>query len=457
MTNLTIKTQIPDTIAALATSPNGGGAISVFRVSGPQSFEILGKITRDKCRDWRPRQAYHFPYYSEDGERLDHPLYLSFQGPNSFTGEDCFEIHCHSGPYILRSILKDLIHRGARNALPGEFSYRAYINGKMDLLEAEGIAATINAQSHQQWLIARQLTDSKLSERVKGLREDLVEALALLEARIDFPEEGDTSSVNLEDVKGRVRRIRIALKKLSTSYQNGRVASEGLKVVLAGPPNAGKSTLLNTLLGRERAIVTDIAGTTRDFIEERCLLEGRLIRLFDTAGIQESSDRVEVEGIQRSMSLLEDADLVVFLASSETSLSSFEALKTQFKGLEEKLLKVVTKVDISHPSWFEAWLPISCLKDSGIDNLISYIVGKVDEFVAPLQDNVGLCNVRHRDAIEQALGSIDRFFGVFEKKVYEEMLAFDLQECAKYLGEIIGHIDSEDILDQVFGQFCIGK
>ena len=451
-------TELP-MIAALA-SGGGRGAIAVIRVSGAGSHQalqplLLGRFDSTKYRQMQLCQILDRP----GGEVIDEPLVAYFKGPYSFTGEDSAEIFCHGGPYIVSKILSTLYQQGIRAAEPGEFTKRAFLNGKLDLTQAEGIKQLVDAHSAQQWQAARYFAEGHFSAYVQSLRQSLIAAMAYLEARIDFPDEGDTQDVGLEDVITRVETVKNQLDRLAASYDSGRVAKSGLNVAILGAPNMGKSTLMNTLLGQQRAIVTATPGTTRDYIEEACLVKGRLIRLVDTAGIRESDDDIEQMGIERARRLASEADYVlVLLGADQTSSQAIDEVRNLIAELGiDKCCPIITKSDLGEHPLTNDWLSISCQSESGIDKLRDLLAAKVDESVGELAEEPYITSSRHLAAVSNCRDYIKRFFEAYEQGHYDEILAFELQASARTLNELIGKIDSEDILDLVFGEFCIGK
>lgn len=448
-----------DIIAALATAP-GAAALAVIRLSGRGCIELLESLLkRTKQRSLQPRQMHLAQFVDpETGEVIDELLVTTFKAPSSFTGEDSAELSCHGGPYIVQRILRVLWQSSCRPAEPGEFTKRAFLNGKMDLSAAEGIKQLVEASTHQQWLAARQLSTGRFAREIEELRQGLIEAMAYLAARIDFPDEGDTQGVDLSMVSIRAREVERRIRRLEGSYSSGRVAAQGLLVTILGPPNMGKSTLLNSLLGHERAIVTAEAGTTRDYLEEPCRIRGRLIRLVDTAGIRDSSDAIEQRGVQHAHRLAEEADLVLLLVSSNAEDEERRLQDELASRLgEEKCLRILTKADLGIPTWASGMLPLSCHKDGGLDLLEGELVRRVDGFVGQLQDEPFVSSTRHLAALERARRDLEAFFAAVDEGQYDEVLAFELQHAARALSGILGAVDTEDILDKIFRDFCVGK
>ena len=415
---------------------------------------------RKPFASWKPRQFHLAEFVDQKTSAvIDELLVVTFLGPHSFTGQDCAEFHCHGGPYVVRKILENLYEHGFRAADPGEFTRRAFLNGKLDLTAAEGIRELVESASEQQWIAARQLMSGHLRNEVVNLRQQLIEAMAYLEAQIDFPDEGDTASVELTDVDRRVTTVHKSLEHLASTYQSGRVASQGLMVAMFGLPNVGKSTLLNTLLGKDRAIVSDIAGTTRDYLEERCLINGRLLRLVDMAGVRENAEEIEKIGVERSLQIAREADVVLLLASAESNADELaQSCNWLEKNAAGEVVKVLTKSDIGNPSWSSGLLAISCKTGDGIDLLKSELAKRVDRFTGHLSEaNAFLSTARQSDAVARALVALVAFENARKTRAFEECLAFELQQAARALTSVVGDISNDDILDAVFSQFCIGK
>ncbi len=447
-------------IAALA-SGSGASAIALLRMSGDGCHELAMQVLPRAANAAMRRAIYTTLIDPDSRVVLDDVVATFYAGPHSFTGQDSVEIACHGGPYVVRRALQALYAAGARPAEPGEFTRRAFLNGKLDLTAAEGIRALVGATSEQEWVAARHLATGKLKDSIDSLRRELVESMAYLEAQIDFPDEGDTARLHLELVRTRVDKVRSRIGRLRASYDDGRVASRGLAVALFGAPNAGKSTLMNDLLGRDRAIVSAIAGTTRDYLEEPCLIEGRLLRLIDLAGARDSQDPIERLGVESAFRLAREADLVLFLVGADHPRDpAVELLNWETKLTPRAALKVLTKADLGIPVWAEGddWIKISCRANVGSRLLKQRLAAAVDAHVSALTSEESFVTAaRHAHALDDALRSIDQFFNAVARGAYEEMLAFELQQAARSLEQLVGKVDHEDVLDKIFSEFCIGK
>lgn len=447
-----------DPIAALATG-SGAGGIAVLRLSGRGCHSLLGQLITPKSSS--PFRQAHLRLCElidpSTGDIIDEPMVAHFYAPHSFTGEESAEISLHGGPYLVQRTLSLLFEHGFRAADPGEYTKRAFLNGKMDLTKAEGIKELVDATSHQQWLAARQLATGKLADKINELRELLKRAMAYLEARIDFPDEKETSEVEMYDVDSRVDKVNEALKKLASTYDNGRVAIRGLRVSLFGKPNAGKSTLMNAFLGHERAIVTDIPGTTRDYLEETCMIKGHLVRLVDTAGVRKTDETVEKIGVKRSVDLAKEADVVLFLLASDGTSDEKDEVERWIEDIKPKsYVKILTKADLITKDE-EGWLSISCLSGQGMPELNDILVEKVKNYISPLKEETFVTSARHISAVIKAEQALEAFYSARSSGAYEEMLAFELQQANRYLSEIIGVLDSDEVLGEVFSSFCVGK
>jgi tRNA modification GTPase len=446
-------------IVALATG-NGPAAIAILRLTGARCHERISKILIPKSQaptvPGRVRLCALIDPIS--GTAIDEPLVVFFKGPQSYTGQDTVEIFLHGGPFIIQEALRTILSQGFRLANPGEFTHRAFLNHKLDLTAAEGIKELIDATSHQQWIAARQLATGKLRATIEALRAQLIEAMAYLEAQIDFPDEDDVSDLAIGHVMSRVNSVEELLQKLVESYSGGRVASRGLRVALFGHPNAGKSTLMNELLGHERAIVSPEPGTTRDYIEAPCHIRGRLVTLVDTAGVRKAAGEIERIGIERSYEIARSADIILFLVgkdANETERAELEIWQTEFQGTAS--ITLLTKSDLEQGFSSPNSLAISCKKGHGIDELKSRLVAEVDSYVRPLGDEAFITSARHMSAVTNALAALAKFRKAQSDGAYEEMLAFELAQGAKALNSIVGEVHNEDVLDKIFSEFCLGK
>ncbi len=445
-------------------SGQGSAAIAILRFSGRACHDALLACLKRKNpqKVWQMNFMTLCEFYDPRTHiGIDEVMVVFTRAPHSYTGQDTAEIYFHGSPYILQTALSIFYTLGFRHAEPGEFTRRAFLSGKMDLSEAEGIHELISASSQQQWLAARQLYTGKLKDLVDSLFFQLKEAIAWLEASIDFPEEDDTSQITQGQIRSRVDKVRKILDDLLASYQSGRVASQGLAVAIFGEPNVGKSTLLNTLLNAERAIVTEFPGTTRDYLEEACLINGRLIRLIDTAGVRKGKEveKIEQMGIDRTFALAKTADLVIFLVENPLQKVSQEKVNKWIQELAPpSYLKVLSKSDLKVPiAEAEGWLRISCHSGEGLNTLKEKIQKISDQVLLPLSDQPFISSVRHKQAVENALRGITSFLKASDEGAYPEILAFELQQTAKCLVSIIGEFTTEEILDIVFGSFCVGK
>jgi len=448
-----------DTIAAIST-PFGEGAIAVLRLSGERALEIAGEVFRGKrtVTELVPR-VQHFGAVMEGGRKLDDVLLTVFRAPYSYTGEDVVEIGCHGGVLVTRRILEALLQNGARSAEPGEFTQRAYLHHKMDLTQAEAVMDLIGAQTDLALRAASEQLEGRLGERIRGLRETFIELLAHVEAYIDFPDE-DIDPATGEALLAKLAAARAEIDALLATADRGRVLREGVRTVIYGAPNVGKSSLLNLLLGHERAIVSARPGTTRDVIEETINLRGLPIRLIDTAGVRESDDEVEREGMKRTRRELERADLAlhVFDASlPPLDQAAVQALESFQMG--GTALAVLNKTDLGeHPEWRTVeGVRLSCLKGEGIEALAEAIVARATGGTAAHRDWSLAINARHADCLRRAHGFAEAGRGALIGGLSPEFVAEELRGALDAVGEVVGKADSEEILGKIFSTFCIGK
>ena len=460
---------VQDTIVALA-SPAGAGAIAVIRVSGAQALEITSPIFKSVSGKVLSEQKTHTIHLGHimDGERtIDEVLVSLFKGTNSYTGEPTVEISCHGSNYIQQEIIQLLLRSGCRAAQAGEFTLRSFINGKMDLSQAEAVAdliASDNEASHQ---IAMQQMRGGFSNEIAQLRQELLNFASLIELELDFSEE-DVEFADRSQFKELIARITKVLKRLIDSFATGNVIKNGIPVAIVGEPNVGKSTLLNALLNEERAIVSDIAGTTRDTIEDELSIGGIGFRFIDTAGIRETVDVIEGLGIKKTFEKIKQAQVVILLFSANEFLANAESFKTEIEKIKNKfplkpLVIVANKVDQvseSDVKEISSQIPnlhlLSAKENKGVDELKT----KLLEFVntgALRNDETIVTNSRHYDALLKALEEIEKVQYGLDTDLSGDLMAIDIREALYHFGEITGQVTNDELLGNIFANFCIGK
>ena len=441
------------TIAAIA-SPTGVGAVSLLRISGPMAIQVADQATGGLASTLMPRTVRYCSIKEAGGEILDDGLLTVFRAPNSYTGEDCVEFTGHGGILVTREVLARFLTCGAIPAGPGEFTQRAFLNGKLDLTQAEGVMDLISAQTRLSLRAARSQLEGVLGKRTTEARDQLLETLAHLEAWIDFPEE-DIDPQTGALLRGRVSSVLGVVDSLLATADQGRVLREGVRTVIFGEPNVGKSSLLNHLLGFERAIVSDIAGTTRDTIEETVNLHGIPLRLVDTAGVREASDRIEAEGIQRTVRQIEAADLLLEIADA----SQPRPVDAVLPATLAKRLRVLNKTDLGeHPSWCGVdAVRLSCANGEGFATLSTAIRDSLHFSAADWGEHAVAINARHQASLKIARASLLAALELLDAAADPELAAIDLREALEALGEIPGKVDTEDLLGVIFSSFCIGK
>ncbi|MEQ1862134.1 MAG: tRNA uridine-5-carboxymethylaminomethyl(34) synthesis GTPase MnmE [Chthoniobacteraceae bacterium] len=443
-----------DTIAAIST-PFGEGALAVLRLSGPRSVEIARAVFRGK---FPPPRCVAFGAIFDGERKLDDVLLTAFAAPHSYTGEDVVEISCHGGVLVTRRILEALLRLGARSAEPGEFTQRAFLYGKLDLTQAEAVMDLIGAQTDLALRAATEQLEGRLGERIRALREALIEMLAHVEAFIDFPDE-DIDPETGGALRARLDALRADVAKLLDTAEQGRVLREGVRTVIYGAPNVGKSSLLNRLLGFERAIVSTKPGTTRDVIEEVINLRGIPLRLVDTAGVRESEDEVEREGMARTQQQVERADLVLHIAEAHRApFDQFSGLALDSFAGASRVLLILNKSDLGeHRDWrrMDA-VRVSCTTGQGMDALTAAIEAKVFGGAVHRDWTVAI-NARHQSCLERARGFLEAASGGFDAGLSAEFIAEELRAALDAVGEIVGKADVEELLGVIFQRFCIGK
>ena len=453
------------TIAAIST-PLGEGGIAVIRISGEKTFGIIENIFfQDKQKKKKidvsefKSHTIHFGYIFDNGSIIDEVLISIFKEPNSYTGEDVIEISTHGGVYISQKILSLILKRGAVHAEPGEFTKRAFLNGKIDLAQAEAIADLIRSKTESAHSSSIKQLEGSLSEFVHKTRQDIINIVSLVELELDFAEEG-LEFIKKEEIKTKIIGLNERLKKIISSYITGKVIREGVNLVIAGKPNSGKSSLFNYLLKTNRAIVSSTAGTTRDYIEENLIINGILFNLIDTAGLRHSSDDIESEGIKRSHAKIKEADLMLYLIDSSQSPEEFNKDTDEFKksGNIEKTILVFSKTDLSKSEPSFSGINISLLKDDTIEKLKSEMTGKIlSNKIKISSDDIILTNLRHRICLENVVLSLHEAVKTIEDGMSGEFISVDLRNSLKYLGEITGEVTNDEILNNIFRNFCIGK
>ncbi len=453
---------LDDTIVAVATPP-GVGALGVVRLSGDSALGIGSRVLvkpsgEPYSLEDLPSHTVHYAYLVDPrrGERIDEVLFTLFKAPRSYTTQDMVEVTCHGGPLILEKALEAFIEAGARLARPGEFTMRAFLLGRMDLTQAEAVADLIESLSDQGRRAAMDQLRGRLSRELEAVASRLRKVLVELEAAIDFPEEGLEPSPGLMDeVKGALENV----AELMATYREGRVLREGVRVAIVGLPNVGKSSLFNALVGEDKAIVTAQPGTTRDVVEARVVFRGRLFLFMDTAGFRSAGDEAEEEGVRRALRAMEDADLVLLVLDVSRPLEEGDRILLEKRG--KRTLVVVNKVDLPF-----AWEPgkldlgaflVSAKMGRGLEELKEALVSRAFQEGTGEQERVLITNARHYHALVRTREALDRCLDAWEEGLGTDFLASDVREALTALGEITGETTPEDVLDAIFGRFCIGK
>ncbi len=459
---------IEDTIAAIAT-PAGEGAIGIVRLSGREAISVCDRVfispRGKRLKDAKSHTLiYGFIVDPEKGEKIDEVLVSVMRAPHTYTKEDVVEINCHGGMIPLRKTLELILRNGARLANPGEFTQRAFLNGRLDLSQAEAVLDIIRAKTEKAERLALSQLEGRLSKKIREIMDRITDICAYVEACIDFPEE-EIDSMTKDEMVSSIGWIRDKLLSISNSYEHGRLFREGASAAIVGKPNVGKSSLLNALLQKDRAIVTEIAGTTRDVIEDYLNINGLPLRIMDTAGIRESHDLAEIEGVRRSLRAIEQADIV--LAVIDCSKPFDEADKEVITKVRDKrTVFVINKSDIESPTFslqppaisLKPAVKVSALRGDGIDELKDAIYSECIGNGRPSDpEGIIITNLRHRQSIDKAMSSINDAESALKRDEPLEVVALFLRESLDGLGEIIGMVSTEDILNRIFSEFCIGK
>lgn len=449
-----------DTIVALATG-QGISAIAIVRLSGTDAIAITNTVFKGKNLMEQASHTLHFGII-QDGDRIiDEVLVSIFKAPRSFTSENSIEISCHGSPVIVREIIKVLLKNGARLAEPGEFTKRAFLNGRMDLSQAEAVGDLIHAETDTALQVALNQMRGGYSKALASLREELIYFASLVELELDFGEE-DVEFAKRDDLRNLVVRIQQFIEPLISSFDQGNVIKNGIPTVIAGKPNAGKSTLLNALLNEERAIVSEIPGTTRDFIEDEMVLGGLAFRFIDTAGLRETTDVVESLGIERTRERMKKASLILYLYDlSSTSLEEIESQEAMLNSLSSIILRIGNKMDKASPALLHAlkekdFVFISAGTHQNLELLKEKILAKV-LLKEVKQGDAIVSSLRHYQSLVQTHEALDRVVEGLSTEVTGDLIAMDIRQALHYLGELTGAITTDDLLDTIFSKFCIGK
>ena len=452
-----------DTIAAIST-PRGEGGIGIIRISGDKSFEILDRIfnTKNPNRDLG-FYKFNYGFIHDNGKIVDEVMAVRMKGPRTYTTEDVVEINCHGGHLISEKVLELVLKNGARHAEQGEFTKRAFMNGRIDLSQAEAVMDIIHGKTEKSISLSLEQLRGDLRDKIASFKKALLDVTAHVNVVLDYPEEGidDPLPSNLRE---NLENVYAEADRLISSYDKGKKIKEGIKTVIAGKPNVGKSTLLNSLLKEERAIVTHIPGTTRDVIEEIINIKGIPLVLTDTAGIRKTEDIVENIGVEKSKKFIENADLVLLVldASRELEIEDREVIE-EIQNHNKKTIVLLNKIDLERKIELEEFnleniLEISAKDNIGIEDMeeriYSYIV---EENVEDSSEKLIITNIRHKTALEKTKDAIRNIFETIDAGMPMDLISVDLKEALDSLSEITGEISSEDILDHVFGNFCIGK
>ena len=455
-----------ETIAAIATGMSNSG-IGIIRISGPQAIEVGDKLFVSKKGDKRLKDVKsHTVHYGNivfNGDILDEVLVIVMKAPNTYTREDIVEIDCHGGVYVMKKILSAIFKSGARPAEPGEFTKRAFLNGRIDLSQAQAVIDIINSKNQYALKNSLRQLNGKLTEKISEIRADILENIAYIEAALDDPEHisldnfGDKLLITVENAVDKV-------DNLLKTVENGKLFTQGVKTVIIGKPNAGKSSILNVLSGRDRAIVTDIAGTTRDILEEQINLDGITLNLVDTAGIRKTSDVVEGIGVERAKAITKEADLVLYVVDSSTPMdeNDYEILnlikeyKTVILLNKTDLEAVVKEEDIKAVTDARV-IPISAKEQTGIDDLSNHIVDLFTNKEIDYNDEVYISNERDKVALDNAIESLRLVIRSINDGMPEDFYTIDLMNAYTELGKVIGEALEDDLVNEIFGKFCMGK
>lgn len=448
-----------DTIIALSTPP-GSGAIGVIRLSGPDAVQLTNQVFVGKDLTQQATHTLHFGLIKDGDVLVDEVVVGLYIAPKSYTKENVVEISCHGSNYIIQQILNLLIRKGARAAKPGEFTLRAFLNGAFDLSQAEAVADLIASDSKASHDVALQQMRGGFSNELKGLREQLIHFASMIELELDFAEE-DVEFANREQLRELIQQINKVLYRLIASFEMGNVLKNGVPIVIAGRPNVGKSTLLNALLNEERAIVSDIAGTTRDTIEDELNINGVIFRFIDTAGIRDTADIIEAKGVERTLERMKQAKLIIYMVDALQTPDELAEQLCDLNKLDIPYLALVNKADLFTPEQRLAFekqevLFLTAKEHIGIEELKQQLLAKVNLHHINTSETL-VSNIRHVEALKNTETALQRVLQNIDNPVTSDFLAMDIKQALHYLGEITGTVTTDDLLENIFSKFCIGK
>lgn len=454
-------THSQDTIVALATSPGVNGAIAVIRLSGPEAVAITDSVFKGKDLSKQASHTIHFGTIRDGDQVIDEVLVSLFIAPHSYTKENVVEISTHNSKYIIERILTLLMKKGARAAKAGEFTLRAFLNGGLDLSQAEAVADLIASNSAASHQIAMQQMRGGFSNQLKQLREDLVHFASLIELELDFAEE-DVEFANRDQLRILIEKIYQVIGRLIQSFEQGNVLKNGVPVVIAGKPNVGKSTLLNALLNEERAIVSDIAGTTRDTIEDEINIHGVTFRFIDTAGIRQTEDLIEAKGVERTMEKMKQARLIIYLFDpTQDHIAAVQQQIQEVEVLNIPFVTIINKSDLLSEDQRAEYavlnpIYISAKQQQGIEELKDELLNQVNLSQINTDDTI-VTNIRHLEALQNTREALERVLFGIDNPITSDFLAMDIRQALHHLGEITGTVTTDDLLENIFSKFCIGK
>ncbi len=442
-------------ICAICT-PYGSSAISIIRCSGANTIELVNKIFKGKDLTKALGNTINYGHIYDGEEVIDEVMISLFRAPKSFTGEDSIEINCHGGIYVTNRVLKTLLKNGFRMAEPGEFSKRAFLNGRIDLVQAESIMDMVSAKNKLALGIANNGLSKRTSSMISDLEKELLDILVDIEVNIDYPEYTDIPEIEYKSLDSRIDAVNKKMERILEKSSAGKLIREGVKTVIVGKPNVGKSSLLNVLLDEEKAIVSDIEGTTRDYIEGFLNLGGITLNLIDTAGIRKTNDEVETIGVERSLSKIKEAELVLVLLDNSRDLNDLD-LEILDKTKDKKRIIIMNKTDLENKNNYKADIYMSINDNKGIEELEDKILDVLNLNDFNVTDSNYLSNVRHIDLLEKAKNSLNDAKEAIKNMLEVDMISIDIKNALDYILEIVGKSNTELVIDRLFQRFCLGK